>query len=192
MRKYLILCIFGLAFVYTEGQAQRHIQGTNHIELQGGGVDDLTSQHYYGAFYYSHLVKRNRWWRIGVEGQQARLLVATIIPDLSLVPVASFYLTPSYFYTPLSLFNSGLYLNVGLGPVLGYERINGGNAQLNEAVSISTKSPWVAGGQASGQAEFFLNARCIITVNYSKRYLHGSSLDAWDNLMGLGLKFQLP
>ena len=191
MEKIIILIGFSLVFVINQGQAQRHITGTTHLEVQAGAVDNLTPDHYYGALHYYHQASRKFFWRAGIEASRSRIQVPSVVPAITSVPVESYLLKGSYFYTVMSLLNSSLYLNVGLSPLVGYEQINEGKSQINEAVSLQTKSPWVAGGQADVQVEVFLNSRWVCSINYGRRYLHGSSLGHWDDTLGLGLKFEL-
>ena len=190
MYKYVIFILFSLIFVNNEVEAQRHIMGSNHLEVQVGSVDQWRTHHYYSFHYYSQN-KQNWFWRIGAEMSRTSLEVPSIAPPVTMVSFERFLIKGNYYHTLFSLLNSGVYFNGGLGPLMGYERINEGSDYINEAVSLVTKSPWLAGGEATVQAEAFLNSRWILSLNYSKRLLHGSTLGQWDDTFGLGIKVQL-
>ena len=191
MNKILVLLGFCLVFASETVNAQRHIVGTNHLDIQVGSVNEFHSNNRFFSAAFSRLSSRRTYWRIGGQYASVDLPVNTFGTAPAVVSAQTYQLQGMYFYTLFSLFNSSIYTNVGIGPFGGYERINNGDERINDAVSLVTKSPWIGGGRADVQLEAFLNSRWIITTNYAKSYTHGSSLSQWDDYFSLGLKVQL-
>ena len=145
MHKFFVLSFFSLVFVFSQANAQRHITGSKHLEVQAGAIDQWRTHHYLSLHYYRQS-KQNFFWRIGAEGSRTSLGVPSIIPAVTMVPVARYLLKANYYYTLFSMMNSSVYFNVGIGPLAGYEYINNDSDYINEAVRLRTKTPWVGGG----------------------------------------------
>lgn len=185
--RILLLIYAVLAFaLFNTANAQVHMKGVNHLEINGGIYDSFQQPGYHAGIYFSRIKSNQWWWKIGFQGISELVVMQQIS-----IPIAKYLASGTYYYTPGSLFNHRLYFNAGLGALAGYESINKEEPQVNESIRISDESKAVLGLHLEVNAEIFLNSKFIFVLGYSKRAMINSDISLWDDVYLTGLKFYI-
>lgn len=170
---------------------QRHLDGTRHLEVTAGFVDHFRTgkQDNSGLYWnaaYSWFTKRGTYWKVGYNGS---IKYISSGPDLVNV---NRQLVEGLIYLPI-LHNQGrdFFINVGIGPNIGYEFVNNGRSTLSDGSLVLDNNSFVYGLAAGVDGEIFLSDRIVFLLSVKERWLPQSDLKRFHMNMGAGIKFMI-
>jgi hypothetical protein len=187
----LVIALAVLLNIPMLASGQRHLDGTRHLEVTAGFVDHFrTGKQDNSGFYwngsYSWFTKRITYWKVGYNGS---IKYISSGPDLVNV---NRHLVEGLIYLPI-LHNQGrdFFINVGIGPNVGYEFINNGRSTLTDGSIVLDDNSFLYGLAAGVDGEIFLSDRVVFLLSLKERWLPQSDLKKFHMNMGAGLKFMI-
>ncbi|MBR8758709.1 hypothetical protein IX327_000087 [Porphyromonas levii] len=107
------------------------------------------------------------------------------------VPVLDGVLQLGYMHPVLSDGGKNIFLYLGVAGVGGYEKVNGGKADLPDGAKLLARSRWVYGGALHASLELFLTDNLLLVMRGQGRMLFGSDLNVFRPNVTIGLRVNL-
>ncbi|MBL7706774.1 MAG: conjugal transfer protein TraO [Taibaiella sp.] len=184
MKKYI--CLVMLLFIgITISQAQRMLPGQKGLEVNAGilSFDKIGSDYFLGItmtlngkngnyglweVLYSHLYHSYK--------------------DIN-IPVETYTADGGYSIFLLGDNRKNIALNLALTGVVGYERINRGEAVLYDGAKILSEDNWIYGVGGQLRFETYLTNKFVLSLQGRTNAMWGSDLELLRPSAGLGLRF---
>lgn len=175
--KYLLLIHFFLWSGLNNLNAQKQ---SSSIALIGGYSHDGIG----GSLNYNHYVSRTDFIQAG-----AYFSSSVIKKDNIEIPYDNFSFNVAYFFNAYSNNRETFNLNIGLGPLLGYEIVNKGSDTLDSGALILDKSKFLYGGYISGEIGIYLTQNLNLIFKANQYYHSNSDLGQFTFFGGLGFMY---
>lgn len=156
------LFLIFLIFNYTVLEAQIHTKNQNFIEIGVGTLDGLSIE---------KADNSGRWLSLSISKYRSKsiyLSFKAIYSEKFYRPNVQALLTNHFFFFDATvgkgLFftpKKKLFLNIGVGPLLGYELISRGGDLIDSGFEIKNKSKILAGSTFEANIEFLLGIKFL-------------------------------
>lgn len=154
------------------------------IGAQGG----ITQEGYAGMLNYNYYTSRNSFIQAGLFFSASETDVGNNIN----VPFNSFTVQASYMTKLFQNRFKSFIVNVGGGPLAGYEIINEGSRELSNGAIILDKSKFIFGLTGSIELEKTLgDGDFSVLLKYSQFYHPNSDLGEFIPFLGIGIRYFL-
>lgn len=184
MRIYICIVLFLFTGI-TMSQAQRMLPKQKGLEINVGtlsfkklGVD------YYLGIGMAVNGKNGNYGLWGVQYAHLNHLYKEIN-----IPVETYTADGGYSIFLLGDNRKNIALNLALTGVVGYERINRGEAVLFDGAKILSKDNWIYGVGSQLRFETYLTNKFVLSLQGRTNALWGSDLELLRPSAGLGLRF---
>jgi hypothetical protein len=171
--------------------AQRHITGTAGLEIDAGFLDRFKVKKedkagFFGSIALSKFTQAGNYWKYGYTHT---LRYYKPVPDLNLVNVQQYVGDVSYYGDILSNRGSDVYVNLGGGASVGYERINNGVRTVAPGISLTQDNKFLYGAFIGLDTEFYLSDHFVLLARAAQRWYPSSDVSNWNFNAGIGVKF---
>lgn len=171
--------------------AQRHIPGTMGLEIDAGFLDRFKLKKedkagYFASIALSKFTPAGNYWKYGYT---QTLRYYRPVPELKLVNVQQYTGDLAYYGDILSNRGSDIYVNLGAGASIGYERINNGVNSVAPGVVLTQDSRFIYGPFIGLDTEFYLSDKFVLLARAAQRWYPKSDVSQWNFNAGVGIKF---
>jgi hypothetical protein len=180
----LIIVMTGvLALQPSSASGQRYLPGFRGAELIGGYV---LGGGYYGHFGYSkYLYSRNRY------GINLQYLQHNYDTEVGKVPASQFTVGLNYSYRLISDYSQSAVLALGVTGLGGFEAVNWGQKRLSNGAMLNNSSSTIYGAEMLLEFEYYLDDRYVVLVTVKERAMGGSTVNIFQTVFGVGIKYIL-
>ncbi len=183
------LFLIFLVFNYSVLEAQIHSKNQNFIEIGVGTLDGLS---------IDKADNSGRWLSLSISKYRSKSIYLSLRaiynekfykPNVNLLTNQFFFFDAIFgkglFFTP----EKKLFLNIGVGPLLGYELISRGGYLIDSGFEIKNKSKILAGSTFEANIEFLLGTKLSVLARTGLIWVPTSSVQKTHLLTGFGLRY---
>ena len=105
------------------------------------------------------------------------------------IPIDTFLFNGGYSLYMWGDLMRNVNINLGLGGLVGYEKINRGNKTIYDGSIINATENFIYGASGKLSLESYLTDHWVFLVNGQLRYLQNSQLGEFHALFGFGMRF---
>lgn len=105
------------------------------------------------------------------------------------IPIDTFLLGGGYSFYVWGDFMRNVNLNLGIGALVGYEQVNGGNELIYDGSMLSSADQLIYGVGGKLSLESYLTEHWVFLVNGQLRFLKNSQMAQFHPLLGFGIRY---
>jgi len=105
------------------------------------------------------------------------------------IPIDTFLLGGGYSFYVWGDFMRNVNLNLGIGALVGYEQVNGGDELLYDGSILNLTDNFVHGASGKLSVESYLTGHWVFLVNGQLRFLKNSQMARFHSLFGFGIRY---